>query len=157
MFTLKSLFTVANMEHGENLDQEELIQWFTTYLQSGKRTSFPTQNRLSASPSGLAGNLDQGWRILHGATLSSPSLLYLLPQSSAASCLISCSTNCHHYPIFPSFTLDWSWFIWGRWQQWKHNCSKRGWKDAQTTRFMANIQSHRWNSWGQQISKQFFP
>lgn len=49
MFTLKSLFTVANMEHGENLDQEELIQWFTTYLQSGKRTSFPTQNRLSAS------------------------------------------------------------------------------------------------------------
>lgn len=30
MFTLKSLFTVINIGHGANLDQEELIQWFTT-------------------------------------------------------------------------------------------------------------------------------
>lgn len=30
----------------------------------------------------------------------------------------------HHYPIFPSFTLDW--FVQKRWQQWKWSCWRNG-------------------------------
>lgn len=90
----------------------------------------------SASPSGLVGILDQGGITQHRVTPNFTPLLYPLPWSSAANCLISRSINYHHYPIFPFLTLDWSWFIWGRWRHWKCKCSEKGWKDAKTERFM---------------------
>lgn len=83
------------------------MQWFFTYLHSEKRSSFPRKlGSSSDSPSGLVRDLDQGRRTYQRTTPSSPSLLYLLPLSSAARRLIPCSANCHHYAVFPSFTRD---------------------------------------------------
>lgn len=53
---------------------------------------------------------------LHCNSIPLPVASLTVVLEFVTNCLMLCSTNVHHYPVFLSFTFNYPWFFWRWWQ-----------------------------------------